>query len=63
MQSCNNIFIDKIIGVDGTNKSEIDGFTREWPDDVNCSKNIIEDLRKRKLLELKDNEIEFFQIY
>ena len=58
-----DIFIDEIIGIDGTNKSEIDGFTREWPDDVNCSKNIIEDLRKRKLLELKENEIEFFQIY
>ena len=58
-----DIFIDEIIGIDGTNKSEIDGFIREWPDDVNCSKDVIENLRKRKLIEISDDEIEFFQIY
>ncbi len=58
-----DIFIDDIIGIDGTNKSEIDGFNREWPDDVNCSKIVIEDLRKRGLIEISDEEIEYFQIY
>jgi 4-hydroxy-3-polyprenylbenzoate decarboxylase len=57
-----DIFIDNFIGIDGTNKSEIDGFTREWPDDVNCTKSVIEDLRKRKLINISDKEIKYFQI-
>jgi len=63
IDSNRDIFIDEIIGIDGTNKSEIDGFKREWPDDVNCTKEVIEDLRKRKLIEISDEEINFFQIY
>ena len=58
-----DIFIDEIVGIDGTNKSEIDGFKREWPDDVNCDKEVIADLRKRKLIEISDEEIKYFQIY
>jgi 4-hydroxy-3-polyprenylbenzoate decarboxylase len=58
-----DIFIDSFLGIDGTNKSEVDGFTREWPDDVNCNKEIIEDLRKRGIIEISDKEIEYFQIY
>jgi 4-hydroxy-3-polyprenylbenzoate decarboxylase len=57
-----DIFIDSFIGIDGTNKSEIDGFKREWPDDVNCTKEVIENLRKRKLIDITDEEIEYFQI-
>ena len=63
IDSNRDIFIDEIVGIDGTNKSEIDGFKREWPDDVNCTKEVIEDLRKRKLIEISDEEINFFQIY
>ena len=59
-----DIFIDEIIGIDGTNKSkDIDNFPREWPDDVNCTKTVIENLRKRKLIDITDKEINFFQIY
>ena len=58
-----DIFIDEIVGIDGTNKSKIDGFTREWPDDVNCDKETIESLRKKGLIEISDDEIEFYQIY
>jgi 4-hydroxy-3-polyprenylbenzoate decarboxylase len=47
---------------DGTNKSEIDGFKREWPDDVNCTKSVIEDLRKRGLIDISNEEIEYYQI-
>ena len=58
-----DIFIDEIVGIDGTNKGKIDGFTREWPDDVNCDKETIESLRKKGLIEISDEEIEFYQIY
>jgi 4-hydroxy-3-polyprenylbenzoate decarboxylase len=63
IEASRDIFIDDIIGIDGTNKSKIDGFNRDWPDDVNCSKIVIEDLRKRGLIKISDEEIEYFQIY
>jgi len=58
-----DIYIDSFIAIDGTNKSKIDGFSREWPDDVNCDKEVIENLRKRGLIEISDKEIEYFQIF
>ena len=59
-----DIFIDEnFIVIDGTNKSELDGFEREWPEDVNCSKNVIEKLLKEGLIDISEREIECFQIY
>jgi 4-hydroxy-3-polyprenylbenzoate decarboxylase len=59
-----DIFIDEnFIAIDGTNKSELDGFEREWPEDVNCSKNVIEKLLKEGLIDITEREIEYFQIY
>ncbi len=38
------------IGIDATNKSEKDGYEREWPDDANCDRDLLEDLIKRDLI-------------
>jgi len=43
-----------MVGVDGTNKSAIDGFNREWPDDVNCTESIVEGLKKKSLWDLEE---------
>ena len=43
-----------MVGIDGTNKSTIDGFNREWPDDVECTDSIIEDLKKKSLWDLDE---------
>lgn len=43
-----------MVGVDGTNKTQIDGFTREWPDDVECSKEVIEGLKSKQVWDLDD---------
>ena len=51
-----------MVGVDGTNKSLLDGFNREWPDDVDCTKSVIDDLRNRGILECSDELISKFQI-
>ena len=58
-----DVWIDDILGIDGTNKSEIDNFKREWPKDVNATKNVIEDLRKRKIIDISDEDIKYYQIY
>ena len=49
--------------IDATNKiKDVDDFQREWPDDVLCDKDILEDLRKRKIIDIDDEFIEKFQL-
>jgi 4-hydroxy-3-polyprenylbenzoate decarboxylase len=43
-----------MVGIDGTNKSAIDGFTREWPDDVDCNVSVVENLKKKSLWDLEE---------
>ncbi|WP_419765795.1 MAG: menaquinone biosynthesis decarboxylase [Arcobacter sp.] len=66
---CNNIdsnrdiFIaNDTLGVDATNKNSYDNFQRRWPDDVDCTKSVIEDLKKRGILDCSDELISKFQI-
>jgi 4-hydroxy-3-polyprenylbenzoate decarboxylase len=59
-----DIFIDgEFVVVDATNKGKIDGFNREWPDDTDCTKEVIEDLRQRGLLDIDEEFIKKFYIY
>jgi 4-hydroxy-3-polyprenylbenzoate decarboxylase len=52
-----DVFIsDLMVGIDGTNKNALDGFKREWPDDVECTHSIVNSLKNRKLWDL-DNKI------
>ncbi len=40
--------------LDASDKNKLDGFTREWPDDVDCSKSVLEDLKGRGILDFSD---------
>ena len=55
-----DIVLEPFIMVDATNKNELDGFKREWPDDVLCDKEVIEDLQKRGLIETNEEFIKKF---
>jgi 4-hydroxy-3-polyprenylbenzoate decarboxylase len=58
-----DVWIEEIIGIDGTNKSEIDGFTREWPPDVDTTPDVIKKLKKLNLIEdISDEELKKYQI-
>ena len=58
-----DIFLQKeFIGIDGTNKGEIDGFEREWPDDTDCDPKVIESLRERGLIDVDDEFLKRFYI-
>lgn len=46
--------------IDGTNKSEVDGFHREWPGDTLCDKATLENLKKRGLVEYDEALIKKF---
>ena len=43
-----------MVGVDGTNKTPLDGFTREWPDDVDCTPSVVESLKQREIWDLDE---------
>jgi len=55
--------LDKTICLDATNKNSFDNFTRRWPNDVNCTKEVIDSLRKRKIIDIDDEFIKKYQLY
>jgi 4-hydroxy-3-polyprenylbenzoate decarboxylase len=58
-----DVWIEEIVGIDGTNKNEIDGFEREWPPDVDTTTEIIEKLKNLGLIEgISEEELKKFQI-
>ncbi|MDR1614278.1 MAG: menaquinone biosynthesis decarboxylase, partial [Campylobacteraceae bacterium] len=58
-----DIFIeDEFFGIDATKKDKLEGYTREWPEVVNCDKNILDSLRKRGLIDIDDEFLKKFWI-
>ncbi len=63
MDAKRDIFLEKeFIGIDGTNKSKIDGFTRRWPGDTDCDASVIEALLERNLIDIDSDFIKKFYI-
>lgn len=55
MDAQRDVFVSGLmVGIDGTNKSTIDGFTREWPDDVDCTQSVVDALKEKSLWDLED---------
>ncbi len=58
-----DVWIDEVIGIDGSNKNELDGFNREWPPDVDTTKEVIEKLKNLGLIEgISEEEMKKYQI-
>ncbi len=58
-----DIYMNKgMVAIDGTNKGEIDGFEREWPGDVECTKGVLDDLCTRGILSLDESLLHKFQL-
>ncbi len=55
-----DIILEPFIAVDGTNKSEFDGFNREWPGDTFCTKEVLDNLQERRLINIDDAFIKKF---
>lgn len=63
IDSNRDLFIDSnTLCLDGTNKNSLDNFKRRWPDDVDCSKEVIDSLRQRGILDIDDEFIKKFQL-
>ena len=52
----NNIIID------GTTKNELDGYTREWPGDVECDMGVIHSLQERGVIDIDENFMKKFML-
>ncbi len=43
---------ESIVAIDGTTKTAVDGFEREWPGDVECTMSVVEHLKSLSLWDL-----------
>ena len=58
-----DVWIDEIIGIDGSNKNSLDGFNREWPPDVDTTPEVIEKLKELNLIEgISEEELKKYQV-
>jgi len=55
-----DVKFEPFITVDATNKSEIDGFTREWPGDTFCTKEVLDMLQEKGLIDIDEAFIRKF---
>ena len=55
-----DVRLEPFIMVDGTNKSELDGFQREWPGDTFCTKEVLDMLQEKGLIDIDEAFIKKF---
>lgn len=63
MDAQRDIFVSGLmVGIDGTNKNALDGFHREWPDDVDCTQSVVASLQERGIWNLQEKDFNFYQL-
>ncbi|MCZ2856905.1 MAG: UbiD family decarboxylase [Candidatus Bathyarchaeota archaeon] len=55
-----DIILKPFIAIDGTNKSEVDGYEREWPGDTFCTKEVLDRLQEKGLIDIDEAFIKKF---
>jgi 4-hydroxy-3-polyprenylbenzoate decarboxylase len=55
-----DVTLEPFITVDGTNKSEVDGFNREWPGDTFCTKEVLDRLQSKGVINIDEAFIQKF---
>ncbi|WP_415406198.1 menaquinone biosynthesis decarboxylase [Sulfurovum sp. CS9] len=55
-----DVLLNPFIAVDATNKGEVDGFKREWPGDTFCTKEVLDMLQKKGLIDIDEAFIKKF---
>jgi 4-hydroxy-3-polyprenylbenzoate decarboxylase len=55
-----DIKLKNFIAIDATNKNELDGFEREWPDDTHCTKEVLDTLEQKGIIDIDDEFIKRF---
>ncbi len=52
-----DIVLEPFIAIDATNKSLLDGFEREWPKDVHCTKEVLDKLQSSQVINIDEDFI------
>lgn len=55
-----DITLEPFIVIDATNKGELDGYTREWPGDTFCTKEVLDALQERGIINIDEAFIKKF---
>lgn len=55
-----DIVLEPFIAIDGTNKNETDGYKREWPGDTFCTKEVLERLQEKGIIDIDEAFIKKF---
>ncbi len=55
-----DVILKPFIAVDATNKGEVDGFKREWPGDTFCTKEVLDMLQEKDLIDIDEAFIKKF---
>ncbi|MFK5977122.1 MAG: menaquinone biosynthesis decarboxylase [Sulfurovum sp.] len=55
-----DIILKPFIAIDGTNKNTLDEFNREWPEDTLCTKEVLDSLQAKGLIDIDDAFIKKF---
>jgi len=55
-----DIILTPFIAIDATNKSEVDGYEREWPGDTFCTKEVLDMLQEKGLIDIDEAFIRKF---
>jgi len=57
-----DLYLGDVIALDATNKNALDGFERRWPDDVDCTKEVVESLKQRGIWDLDEQLLHKYQL-
>jgi 4-hydroxy-3-polyprenylbenzoate decarboxylase len=55
-----DVILEPFVAIDGTNKSDIDGYEREWPGDTFCTKEVLDLLQEKGLIDIDEAFIKKF---
>jgi len=55
-----DIVLEPFIAIDATNKNEYDGYEREWPGDTFCTKEVLDELQEKGLIDIDEAFIKKF---
>ena len=55
-----DVILEPFIAIDATNKSEVDGYEREWPGDTFCSKEVLDRLQEKGIIDIDETFIKKF---
>uniref|UniRef100_UPI003EB7451F menaquinone biosynthesis decarboxylase n=1 Tax=Hydrogenimonas leucolamina TaxID=2954236 RepID=UPI003EB7451F len=57
-----DVRLEPFMMLDATDKNELDGFMREWPDDVACDPKVLQSLKERGLIDVDERFLKKYQV-